>query len=52
MITEIALKRPIGNPRMSGRVLLKEGVLGTSAQIATSLTQAYVLVHGVIDRDI
>ena len=48
----IALKRPIGNPKMLGRVLLREGVLGTSAQIVTSLTQVYVLVHGVIDWDI
>ena len=28
MIIEIALKRPIGNPRMLGRVLLREGVPG------------------------
>ena len=52
MIIEIALKRPIGNPKMLGRVLLREGVLGASAQIVTSFTQVYVLVHGVIDRDI
>ena len=52
MIIGIALKRPIGNPKMLGRVLLREGVLGASAQIVTSLTQVYVLVHGVIDRDI
>ena len=52
MITETALKKPIENPKMLGRVLLKEGVLGTSAQIAISLTQEYVLVHGVIDRGI
>ena len=52
MIIEIALKRPIGNPKMLGRVLLREGVPGASAQIVTPLTQVYVLVHGVIDRDI
>ena len=51
MIIGIALKRPIGNPKMLGRVLLREGDLGASAQIVTSLTQVYVLVHGVIDRD-
>ena len=45
-------KEAYRDPRMSGRVLLKEGVLGASAQIATSLTQVYVLVHGVIDWDI
>ena len=38
--------------KMLGRVLLREGELGSSAQIVTSLTQVYVLVHGVIDRDI
>ena len=52
MIIEIALKRPIGNPKMLGGVLLREGVLGANAQIVTSLTQVYVPVHGVIDRDI
>ena len=52
MIIGIALKKPIENPKMLGRVLLREGVLGASAQIVTSLTQVYVLVHGVIDRDI
>ena len=52
MIIGIALKRPIGNPKMLGRVLLREGVLGASVQIVTSPTQVYVLVHGVIDRDI
>ena len=52
MITGIALKKPIGNPKMLGRVLLREGDLGSSAQIVTFLTQVYVLVHGVIDRDI
>ena len=52
MIIEIALKRPIGNPKILGRVLLWGGVPGASAQIGTSLTQVYVLVHGVIDRDI
>ena len=52
MITGIALKKPIGNPKILGRVLLREGDLGASAQIVTFLTQVYVLVHGVIDRDI
>ena len=52
MIIEIALKRPIRNSKMLGRVLLREEVPGASAQIVTSLTQVYVLVHGVIDRDI
>ena len=35
---------------MLGRVLLREGVLGASAQIVISLTQVYVLVHGVINQ--
>ena len=52
MIIGIALKKPIGNPKMLGKVLLREGDLGTSAQIVTFPTQVYVLVHGVIDRDI
>ena len=52
MIIGIALERPIGNPKMLGRVLPREGVLGASAQIVISLTQVYVLVHGVINRDI
>ena len=52
MIIEIALKRPTGNPKMLGRILLREGDLGASAQIVTSLTQVYVLVHGVTNRDI
>ena len=52
MIIEIALKRPIGNPKMLGRVLLREGILGASSQIVTSLTWVYVRVHGVINRDI
>ena len=52
MIIGIALKRPIGNPKMLGRVLLREGDPGSSAQIVTSLTQVYVLVHGVINQDI
>ena len=52
MIIGIALERPIRNPKMLGRVLLREGVLGASAQTVTSLTQVYVLVHGVINRDI
>ena len=52
MIIGIAPRRPIGNPKMLGRVLLREEVPGASAQIVTFLTQVYVLVHGVIDRDI
>ena len=52
MIIEIALKRPIGNPKMLGRVLLREGDLGANTKTLTSLTQVYVLVHGVINRDI
>ena len=52
MIIGIALKKPIRDPKMLGRVLLREGDLGSSAQIVTSLTQVYVLVHGVINRDI
>ena len=52
MIIEIAPRRPIGNPKMLGRVLLREGILGASAQIVIPLTQVYVLVHGVTDRGI
>ena len=52
IIIGIALKKPIGNPKMLGKVLLREGDLGTSTQIVTFPTQVYVLVHGVIDRDI
>ena len=52
MIIGIAPRKPIGNPKMLGRALLREGVPGASAQIVTFLTQVYVLVHGVIDRDI
>ena len=33
MIIEIAPRRPIGNPKMLGRVLIREGILGASAQI-------------------
>ena len=50
MIIGIALKKPIGNPKMLGRVLFWEGVPKDGARIVTSLTQVYVLVHGVIDR--
>ena len=52
MITGIVLKKPIGNPKMLGRVPLREGDLGSSAQIVIFLTQGYVLVHGVINQDI
>ena len=52
MIIGTALKKPIGNPKMLGKILLREGDLGTSVQIVTFPTQVYVLVHGVIDRDI
>ena len=52
IIIGIALKKPIGIPKMLGRVLFWEGVLEDSAQIVTSLTQGCVLVHGVIDRAI
>ena len=52
MIIEIALKRPIRNPKILGRVLLKEEIPGASAQIVTPFTQVYVPVHGVITRDI
>ena len=50
MIIGIALKKPIMNPKMLGRVLFWEGVPEDGAQIVTSLTQGCVLVHGVIDR--
>ena len=52
MIIGIAPGRPIMNPKMLGRVLLWEGILGADAQIVTFLTQVYVLVHGVINWDI
>ena len=52
MIIGIALKKPIRNLKMLGKIPLREGDLGTSAQIVTFPTQVYVLVHGVIDRDI
>ena len=52
MIIETALERPIRNPKMLGRVLLREGVLEASAQTVTSLIWVYVLVHGAINQDI
>ena len=52
MIIGIVPKKPIENPKMLGRVLLGERILGASAQIVIPLTQVYVLVHGVTDRDI
>ena len=52
MIIEIALKRPIGNHKMLGGVLLREEILGASAQIAIPFTQVYVPVHGVIAQGI
>ena len=42
MIIEIALKRPTGNPKMLGRILLREGDFRASAQTVTSLIQVYV----------
>ena len=50
MIIEIALKRPIRNHKMLGRVLLGEEIPGASAQIP--FTQVYVPVHGVIAQGI
>ena len=47
MIIEIALKKPIMNPRMLGKVLFRTGVQEVGAQIVTSLTQECVPVHGV-----
>ena len=47
MIIEIALKKPIVNPRMLGKVLFRRGVQEVSAQIVTSLTRGCVPVHGV-----
>ena len=38
MIIGIALKKPIVNPKMLGRVLFWEGVPENGAQIVTSLT--------------
>ena len=52
MITGTALKKPIGNPKMLGRVLLREGDPEYNAQTVTSLTRVYVLVHGAINQDI
>ena len=44
-----AVRRPIVNPEMLGRVLLWEGIPGADAQIVMFLIWAYVLVHGVIN---
>ena len=49
MIIEIALKRPIVNPKMLGKVLSLKEFRGDSAQIAISPTQECALVHGVIN---
>ena len=51
-IIEIVPTRPIENPRMLDRVLLREGILRASAQIVIFLIQVYVLVHGVTNQDI
>ena len=48
MIIEIALKRPIANPKMLGKVLSLKEFQGDSAQIAISPTRECALVHGVI----
>ena len=52
MIIEIVPMRPIENPRMLDRVLLREGILKASAQIVIFLIQVYVLVYGVTNQDI
>ena len=44
-----AVRRPIVNPKMLGRVLSWEGIPGADVQIVTFLIRAYVLVHGVIN---
>ena len=45
-------KEAYRDPRMLGRVLLREGILRANAQIVIFLTQVYVLVHGVTNQDI
>ena len=49
MIIEIALNRPIVNPKMLGKVLSLKKFQGDSAQIAISPTRECALVHGVIN---
>ena len=49
MIIEIALKRPIVNPKMLGKVLSLKEFRGDSAQIAISSTWECALVCGVIN---
>ena len=49
MIIEVALKRPIANPKMLGKVLSLKKFQGDSAQIVISPTQECALVHGVIN---
>ena len=49
MIIEIALKRPIMNPKMLDRAPLREGIPGADVQIVMFLIQVYALVHGVIN---
>ena len=49
MIIEIALKRPIANPKMLGKVLSLKEFQGDSAQIVISPTRECALVHGVIN---
>ena len=52
MIIEIVPMRPIENPRMLDRVLLRQGILRANAQIVIFLIQVYVLVHGVTNQGI
>ena len=49
MIIEIALKRPIVNPKMLGKVLSLKEFRGDSAQIVISSTRECALVRGVIN---
>ena len=49
MIIEIALKRPMANPKMLGKVPSQKEFQGDSAQIVISLTRECALVHGVIN---
>ena len=49
MIIEIALKRPIMNPKMLGKVPFLKEFQGDSAQIVISPTLECALVHGVIN---
>ena len=49
MIIEIALKKPIVNPKMLGKVLSLKEFQGDSAQIVIFLTRECALVHGVIN---